>query len=69
VHFSRRLKVRHVGRKQISGGRLFPGADLAQRIWGAGPHGEREPITGVWGLCSSGVQEQSPWWGVRGEAP
>jgi len=28
---------------------------------------EREPIMGVWGLCPSGVQGQSPWSG--GKAP
>jgi len=30
---------------------------------------EREPITGVWGRAPSGVQGQSPWWGLGGEAP
>ena len=30
---------------------------------------EREPITGVWGGAPSGVQGQSPWWGVRGAKP
>ena len=30
---------------------------------------EREPITGVWGQSPSGVQEQSPWWGVKGAKP
>ena len=32
---------------------------------------EREPITGVWGQTGrapSGVQGQSPWWGVRGRS-
>jgi hypothetical protein len=29
---------------------VLHGADLAQRIWGAGSHFEREPIIGVYGL-------------------
>ena len=30
---------------------------------------EREPITGVWGGASSGVQGQSPWSGGQGAKP
>ena len=32
-------------------------------------HGEREPITEVWGEAPSGVQGQNPWWVVRGQSP
>jgi len=35
------------------------GADYGERA-------EREPITGVWERNPSGVQGQSPWWGIRG---
>ena len=36
------------------------------KVWGGyGERAEREPITGVWGRAPSGVQGQSPWWGVR----
>ena len=35
-----------------------------------GPYSERELITGVWELCPSGLQGQSPWSGGQGsEAP
>jgi len=40
--------------------------------FGKGGHGkraEREPITGVWGGASSGVQGQSPWSGSQGAKP
>jgi len=51
---------------------LPPGADPENLFGGGITHGERverEPITGVWGRAPSGVQRQSPWWGLGGEAP
>jgi len=42
------------------------------RIWQKGGHGERaerEPIRGVWGGASSGVQGQSAWSGGQGAKP
>jgi len=42
------------------------------RIWERGGHGkraEREPITGLWGRATSGVQGQSLWSGNRGKSP
>ena len=43
------------------------GADPGFAKGGAhhGERAEREPITGVWGEAPSGVQGQSPWWGVK----
>jgi len=41
----------------------------ASSVRGHGERVEREPIMGVWGGAPSGVQEQSPWWGVRGAKP
>jgi len=34
-----------------------------------GERAEREPIRGSGGKAPSGVQGQSPWWGVRGRSP
>jgi len=43
--------------------------DLANRT-DYGKRLERKPITMVWGKGPSGIQGQSPWWGLRGgEAP
>ena len=48
-----------------------PGADPGVQFGGGHmASAEREPIMGVWGLCPSGVQGQSPWSGGQGgEAP
>jgi transcription elongation factor len=50
-------KISATAAKFVSSVSMAAGADLAQRIWGAGlmASAEREPITGVWGLC--------PQWG------
>ena len=39
--------------------------------WGAdhGERAEREPKRGSGGEAPSGVQGQTPWWGVRGRSP
>lgn len=46
------------------------GRSLAFRFWGL-THGEcvERAYNGVWGRAPSGIQEQSSWWGARGEAP
>ena len=36
---------------------------------GHGERAEREPKRGSGGVAPSGVQGQSPWWGVRGRSP
>jgi len=39
------------------------------KAWTHGERVEREPIWGSGGRAPSGVQGQSPWWGVRGAKP
>jgi len=53
------VKVRKQGRIQDS---LKGEADHGERA-------ERKPIRGSGGRAPSGVQGQSPWWGVRGAKP